>query len=198
MEVAPFRMSLQHLLLGMIGEEPMTGYDLDKVFQRSIVHFWTTDRSQIYRTLHKLHEAEWVRIEHVVQEDLPDRKVYHLTQAGEAELDRWISTPITLADDPAREGWLGQIYFGARVEREQIVSVLQAYHDELRNTVKALTALHAGIMARIGDRKMPDWGHMRLMTIDYGITIQESAAEWIAQKIAEINQWDDDPPDKPE
>lgn len=189
-------MSLQHLLLGMLNQTPMSGYDLDKTFQRHIGHFWATDRSQIYRTLHKLHKAELVEIEHVVQTDLPDRKVYHLTEMGRVELEHWLQTPIARSEDPAREGWLGQLYFGGVIEREAVLHVLQAYLDELRETVAGLQGLHDSLMAGIGDKTPPDWSKLRLMTLDYGIFIQGAAAQWLTQKIAEINQWDDESPDK--
>lgn len=184
-------MSLQHLLLGMLNQTPMSGYDLDKAFQRSAGHFWTTDRSQIYRTLHKLHKAELVEVEHVVQEDLPDRKVYHLTDTGRAELERWLTTPIARSEDPAREGWLGQLYFAKEIANQDVLHLLRTYHEELQHVVAALGAMRAHILAQIGDRRVSREGKLRLMTLDYGIFIQQAAADWIAQQIVEIKQWDD-------
>ena len=71
-------MSLEHAILGFLNYRPLSGYDLKKVFDNSVRHFWPADQSQIYRTLAKL--AEW---EHVEQEivrglDRPDRKEYRI------------------------------------------------------------------------------------------------------------------------
>lgn len=184
-------MSLQHLLLGMLNEQPMSGYDLDKEFQQSAGHFWTTDRSQIYRTLHKLHNAELVEIERVVQDDLPDRKVYSLTETGRAELERWLKKPITRSEEPVREGWLGQLYFASDLSDEEVLHLLQTYLDELRHVVATLAMLRAHILKQIGDRPVSRSGKLRLMTLDYGIKIQGAAADWIAEQIVEIAGWND-------
>src|SRR5258707_12071742 len=94
-------MSLPHLLLGLLNASPMSGYDLNKVFNTTIQHFWTTDQSQIYRTLYKLEEEGKVRVETIIQEDNPNKKVYHVTEVGAAELRQWLSKP--LHETPIRE-----------------------------------------------------------------------------------------------
>src|SRR5436190_21593498 len=99
-------MSLPHLLLGLLSSNPMSGYDLNKVFNTTIQHFWTTDQSQIYRTLYKLEEEGKVRVETIIQEDSPNKKVYHITDAGADELSRWLVQPLT--SSTVREAWLGQ------------------------------------------------------------------------------------------
>ncbi|MBC7811849.1 MAG: PadR family transcriptional regulator, partial [Burkholderiales bacterium] len=75
-------MSLQHILLGVLKDEPLSGYDLNKFFQYVMQYMWPTEQSQIYRALYKLHEFGWVEIEYVVQDENPNKKIYHLTDAG--------------------------------------------------------------------------------------------------------------------
>lgn len=78
-------MSLDHAILGFLNYHPYTGYDLKKIFDFSVQHFWSADQSQIYRTLNRLTDAGYVEMEKVAQEDRPDRKVYHITGAGRAD-----------------------------------------------------------------------------------------------------------------
>ncbi len=49
-------MSLEYAILGFLNYHPYTGYDLKKIFDTSIRHFWPADQSQIYRTLARLTE----------------------------------------------------------------------------------------------------------------------------------------------
>ena len=49
-------MSLEFAILGFLSYHPSTGYDLKKMFDVSIRHFWPADQSQIYRTLARLTE----------------------------------------------------------------------------------------------------------------------------------------------
>ena len=69
-------MSLEFAILGFLNYHPYTGYDLKKIFDTSIRHFWPADQSQIYRTLARLTENGWAEMEKVPQDDRPDRKVY--------------------------------------------------------------------------------------------------------------------------
>jgi hypothetical protein len=44
-------MSLEFAILGFLNYQPYSGYDLKKIFDTSVRHFWPADQSQIYRTL---------------------------------------------------------------------------------------------------------------------------------------------------
>ena len=74
-------MSLEYAILGFLNYHPYTGYDLKKVFDTSIHHFWPADQSQIYRTLARLTREGLTEMEKVPQDDRPDRKVYSITEA---------------------------------------------------------------------------------------------------------------------
>ena len=83
-------MSLEFSILGFLHYHPYSGYDLKKAFDTSVRHFWSADQSQIYRTLGRLTEQGLVEMEVVEQTERPDRKVYHITQAGREALSRWL------------------------------------------------------------------------------------------------------------
>ena len=54
-------MSLEYAILGFLNYHPYTGYDLKKIFDTSVRHFWPADQSQIYRTLARLTEHRFCR-----------------------------------------------------------------------------------------------------------------------------------------
>ena len=86
-------MSLDHAILGFLNYHPYSGYDLKKIFDTSVQHFWSADQSQIYRTLNRLTKQGFAEMEKIPQDDRPDRKVYHITEAGRSELLQWLSGP---------------------------------------------------------------------------------------------------------
>ena len=61
-------MSLDHAILGFLNYHPYTGYDLKKIFDSSVQHFWPADQSQIYRTLNRLTEQGFAKMEKVSQD----------------------------------------------------------------------------------------------------------------------------------
>ena len=72
-------MSLDYAILGFLNYRPLSGYDLKKMFDTSVQHFWTADQSQIYRILARLAKQKWVQVEVIEQTSRPDRKIYHIT-----------------------------------------------------------------------------------------------------------------------
>lgn len=87
-------MALEHAILVSLTEHAGSGLDLTRRFDRSIGFFWTATHQQIYRVLARMEADGWVRSTAVAQQGRPDKKVYDVTDAGRAELRRWIGEPL--------------------------------------------------------------------------------------------------------
>jgi len=68
----------------MLDFEKSSGYDLAKIFDKSMGFFWTASFQQIYRELHKLEKEELVRSEAIAQMGKPDKNIYEMTATGGA------------------------------------------------------------------------------------------------------------------
>jgi DNA-binding PadR family transcriptional regulator len=90
----PSRNTLRYIILGLLWARPMSGYDIKLAFDRAIASYWNAGNSQIYTTLKSLSQDGLVEAELVVQTTRPNRKVYRLTPAGQAELDRWLQEQV--------------------------------------------------------------------------------------------------------
>ncbi|MFC9790233.1 PadR family transcriptional regulator [Rhodococcus sp. NPDC127528] len=86
-------MALEHALLVSLSEKSGSGYELARRFGKSIGFFWNATHQQIYRVLKRMDESGWVDAETVGQDGRPDKKVYRVSDAGRAELQRWIAEP---------------------------------------------------------------------------------------------------------
>lgn len=85
-------MSLRHALLALIEAGPMTGYELAKQFDETVAYVWRAQHSQIYTELRKL-ETEGLVVAHTRPRGakaLATKRAYALTEAGGAELRRWV------------------------------------------------------------------------------------------------------------
>ena len=80
-------MSLRHAVLGLLGQQPGSGYELTQWFDRSLSHAWHASHSQIYPELAKL---ETEGLAEVVEEGARRSKTYAVTDAGKDELRRWL------------------------------------------------------------------------------------------------------------
>ena len=81
-------MSLRHALLGLLSEQPQSGWDLSRRFTETLAAVWPAGHPQIYGELRKLHADRLI----TVQETGPrGRVVYSVTPAGRAEVTRWLT-----------------------------------------------------------------------------------------------------------
>jgi DNA-binding PadR family transcriptional regulator len=133
-------MSLAHVILGLLQQQERTGYDLKtECFDDCIAHLWQADQAQIYRTLDKLESQGWITCTVKIQHDRPNRKVYRITKAGEAELARWLQTHQPLP--VLREPLLVQLYFAAQLPNEVIISLLEQELEARREKLSDCDAI---------------------------------------------------------
>src|ERR1700726_2658216 len=103
------RNTLRYIILGLLGARPMSGYDIKQAFDRALASYWNAGNSQIYTTLKILSDAELVEAEVIVQKSRPNRKVYRLTPAGQAELDRWLEEDVP--ERFSKDDFLTKLFF---------------------------------------------------------------------------------------
>lgn len=179
-------MSLQHAILGILSQQPMTGYDLKiECFDRSIAHFWQADQAQIYRTLDKMAEAGYVASTLEIQTERPNRKVYSLTDAGRAELRRWLLTPQALV--AYREPLLVQLFFADALTNAQIIALLEAQQAAHAERWQAYAAVPLPPLDVLGDDRA---AQLQRLTLELGLRIEAAYADWFALALAVLRRMD--------
>jgi PadR family transcriptional regulator AphA len=177
-------MSLEYAILGFLNYHPYTGYDLKKIFDNSVRHFWPADQSQIYRTLSQLTEKGYARMEKVPQEDRPDRKVYHITPEGRSALLDWLAGPTPL-DEP-RSAALIQVFFAGQLSNEQVL----AKFEELAGILRAVLERYDQVPDRIevfrSDIASPREHFFWMLTLDNGIRSVRATLGWAESVIEKI------------
>jgi DNA-binding PadR family transcriptional regulator len=89
-------MSIKHVLLALLTEEPAHGYELKRQFDETIGKLWPVQQAQIYNNLRLLEKDGLVELDaRVEQENLPDRKNFRLTERGQQELSDWLQAPVS-------------------------------------------------------------------------------------------------------
>lgn len=179
-------MSLDHAILGFLSYAPFTGYDLKKVFDASIRHFWPADQAQIYRTLTRLAERGWAEVEVIPQAERPDRKLYRITERGREELLGWLRRPLPRKE--IRESELVQVFFGGLLPDEEVLSVLEqraAAWREMRERLRRVPVA-SEYTAKGSAREVFFW----LLTLENGLAMTEAALAWLESVIARIRAKD--------
>lgn len=90
-------MSVRYAVLGLISQKPRHGYETRAAFETLVggVDNWEVKPAQIYTTLDRLEEAQWVeRFSDLGEGEEPSRRVYQITPLGEAALQQWFSSGV--------------------------------------------------------------------------------------------------------
>src|SRR2546429_849646 len=128
------RNTLRYIILGLLGARPMSGYDIKQAFDRALASYWNAGNSQIYTTLKILSDAELVEAEVIVQKSRPNRKVYRLTPAGQAELDRWLEEDVP--ERFSKDDFLTKLFFCGEISDEVALKHLLDHRGSLLNQLE--------------------------------------------------------------
>lgn len=178
-------MSLDHAILGFLQYKPLSGYDLKTAFDMSVRHFWPADQSQIYRTLARLADGGLTEVEIIEQDERPDRKVYHITDDGRAELHRWLTTELPSKGE--RIAALVQIFFAGQLTDAEILALFQRHADHCREALAVLRGIPQDECPgeKLAERRD---AFFWMLTLDYGIRTTETCLSWLEEVIGRLER----------
>lgn len=179
-------MSLEYAVLGFLNYHPYTGYDLKKVFDLSVRHFWSADQSQIYRTLARLTEQDYVRMEKVEQSNRPDRKLYHITPEGRAALRGWLAGPPPLGG--SHSGPMVQVFFMGELADDEILRQFEGYAQVMRMVLSQYEQVPEQVVEVYSDVQSERERFFWLLTLDNGIRNMRANLEWAEAVIERIHR----------
>jgi len=177
-------MSLEYAILGFLCYKPLSGYDLKKIFDNSVQHFWPADQGQIYRTLARLADQGWAEIEVVEQSQRPDRKVYHLTPTGREELHRWLAGPVPSYE--SRNASLIQVFFAGQLSDEQLLVKFEQVASYSRAVLATYQQIPVVIASYAQEFATPREAFCWNLTLELGIQSVQAQLAWAESVIERI------------
>ncbi len=179
-------MPLSHAILGFLDYQPMSGYDLKKYFDQSVAHFWSATQSHIYKALENLENEGMVESQVIPQEGRPNRKQYSITDAGRAELRRWVSTPLPV--EAKREAWLIQVFFAHNITNGEIEDLFKNRIERLRTSLSQCKAAQQAIDTNAEKAGMERLRNLWQLTLDYGIDYYENEINWLEKTLPAVRR----------
>lgn len=178
---------LKYALLGFLNYHPLTGYDLKRVMESSIAHFWHADLSQIYRTLKTLEADGEITSEIQPQQDRPDRRVYTITEAGRTDLKTWLHAPLTEMS-PLKESLLLKVFFSGQVDKTALLTQLRLQRDLHRQALAHYQSQTPQDIANNAAQMGATPADARLWeaTRRAGLLYEEMYLRWLDETIAQI------------
>lgn len=125
-------MSVNYAILTLLQRGAMSGYDLKKAIQASAYMPWSGNNNQVYKALAQLCAEGLLAGETLHREDAPTKKLYRLTEAGQAALRAWVQA--TVPEAPGMRGlFLIQLEAAAGVAPALVSTLLAQYRAQVHN-----------------------------------------------------------------
>ncbi len=173
-------LSLKYTILVALSEGPKTGYDVAKLFDKTIGFFWRARHSQIYRELAKLKEKQWVTSQEVEQSGKPNKVVFTITDEGREALFNWSREP----NEPQelKDDFLIQLYRLESIDleafRENLMLRLESHRDRHSRYIEKYEVLE-------GKNSLSDVGQK--LALEVGIRWESEWTDWCSKALEQLS-----------
>jgi DNA-binding PadR family transcriptional regulator len=170
----------RYVILGLLNEEEMSGYDIKKIIGIRMSFFWQESYGQIYPELNKMKEEGL--IEQADKENLSKSKIekigYRITEEGRAEFKHWMET--VNEKDHIRSEFLLKMYFATEENSVEIKKHLEDFKQEAEQKIMLFGMFQHELMS-IADTHS---NHRQILkVIDLGVRQAKLYAEWSEQML---------------
>lgn len=129
-------MSYKYLILGLLSERPMSGYDIKKQVKTALGAVTSASYGTLYPTLHRLLAEGYVDMQEIPQRGRPSKKVYYLTERGQDDLRLWLTEPATA--DQIRREFLLKLYLARNLGDQEVRAMVVVRRQETELLLQAL------------------------------------------------------------
>ena len=169
----------EYALLGMLGRYgARSGYELLKLAEAGIGHFWSPAKSHVYDVLPRLERGGCARRRIVSQSTRPDKHLWRITRRGGATLAAWINT-IDANPFDERGVFLLKLFFGDQGDPEQLVRHVELFRDQAKSRLAALRTVQSHEWTE-SDEELPR------MTLRQGLAGTAAQLRWAQEVLPEL------------
>ena len=167
---------VQFVLLGLLSDFTMNGYELKNFMEQSISNFFKPSYGNIYPTLRKLHELQL--IEEVKDQSSERTTRYHITKSGYLLFRESLLAPITEIRF-GNDDLLHLFFFHHLSKQEQTdktIQLIQLYEHE----IQTLHELHE----HVSGQALPN----QIATLDFGLQTYQNNIRFYQQLLNDIQE----------
>lgn len=177
---------LKHVIMALLSRGELSGYEIKKRFDSSIVFFWHATPAQIYAELKRMEAEGLIAGRDLVQEKYPTKRLYQLTELGSGSLIEWLREPADLQrfkDDMQLHTFVFDL-----LSPEEAVDQLSQHRDAHQARLAEYQSIRARLDGRYGhiDRTNSDSAFFSQVSVEYGIRHEQTYIEWCDWAIARI------------
>lgn len=143
-------LSPEYALLGLLDQKPAHGYELHRRLTSELDHVWHISLSQTYNILKRLETQGIIQGSLQPQENLPDRRFFHLTESGRARYEDWLHQTSSCSVRAIRIEFATRLFFAYARDPELADRLIETQIHELQAGLKRLESSDD----RIGEQEL--------------------------------------------
>lgn len=162
----------QYVILGFLAQgTPLSGYEIRKLIDLTVGHFWNESFGQLYPELQRLTKSGLISAVASVKATRR-RARYRITAAGRRALDAWIERPAS--PERVRNELLLKVFFGGGVSHDTLLTHLRSAAERWRADAGAFAAAQSQLAA---EATAPDLVYS-IITLRHGRWVRAARIRW--------------------
>ena len=171
-------MSLKYAVLGLLDESPHYGYEIKQKFERMMGDLWPVSYGQLYPTLRKLSDEQFVTMETRQGKKAVEKNVYSITEEGRRVFKSWLEKEKKRVQHSIKDEFTLSFFFIDRMSRESVLPVLETKLRETNESYDVYRREYEGMT-----KGSP--GYRRLLTRKMLLHL-EAEKQWLSEVIREF------------
>ncbi|MGG3510231.1 PadR family transcriptional regulator [Paenibacillus lautus] len=164
---------LEYILLGMLMEGTMSGYDLKKTIDSTVGTFYKASYGSLYPALKRLAEKDMVTLTET--DNSKNKKLYTLLPSGQKAFLDWLSGPM----QTGRNEQLIRIFFFDYLDEDLRQKRLAEYIFKLDQEIYMLEAVQNVVTGELAEIEHPENYYYRVSVLDYGLNHFQMERQWL-------------------
>ncbi|WP_249901732.1 PadR family transcriptional regulator [Paenibacillus sp. PK3_47] len=164
---------LENIILGLLMEGTMSGYDLKKNIDSSVGTFYTASYGSLYPALKRLSDKELVSLTET--DNSKNKKLYTLLPSGQKHFLDWLAGP----SQGGRNEQLIRIFFYDYLDEETRQLRLGEYLFKTEQEIRTLETVQGIVAEELKHLPNPGDYHYRLSVLSYGLKHFEMEKQWL-------------------
>lgn len=205
-EPVPSSKKTRFAILGLLSWQPMSGYDIKKLVEMGLSHFWNESYGQLYPTLNEI-VTEGLARKSSRSRGKRARHVFTITPKGRREFQAWLAQP---TDPPrVRNEFQLKFFLSSRRAPRDAIGLLTDYRRQQRELHGQYVASEHILSQAVRNGTVPrelrgvlnDGSREQLLffllTLRHGILAVEARIAWCDEALQVLHE-DAEPGDKPD
>lgn len=163
------------VILGMLMQGQMSGYDIKKITEQTIGIFYKMSYGSLYPALKRLVKDGYVSEEET--NDSKNKKLYAVTEKGQQHFIKWLAEPLKAS----RREYMVKIFFYDYLDEETRLRNLKDYQYSITRQMEQIDAVQAIVSQELEQLENKDQYYYRVSTMYYGLKFFQMENEWLKQ-----------------